>query len=220
METKPSTESLQWEQKSRGWPCLELFCFDFVFAVFVFNMCGFFHTCVGIPKQVIFSKPDLKMFLTSDMAWSPLKWKIGRLWSKSFKKNTKYRCKYKKYHPLYGKRHTCLVFYKHVWLFPHTFVFGKCLIKATHVWFLPLRKNTTWQWFFPHMCAFIEPLQGRPVEWWIPHRCIFYQTCVFFTWESYIKFIKCNCCQRTGTAATLKKWFLDKCLIVECPSIF
>ena len=48
----------------------------------------------------------------------------------------KYRCKYKKYHPLYGKRHTCLFFYKHVWLFPHTFVFGKCLIKATHVWFL------------------------------------------------------------------------------------
>ena len=27
---------------------------------------------MGIPKQVIFSKADLKMFLTSDMAWSPL----------------------------------------------------------------------------------------------------------------------------------------------------
>ena len=46
---------------------------EVVFAVFVFNQCGFFHTCVGIPKQVIFSKADLKMFLTSDIAWSPLK---------------------------------------------------------------------------------------------------------------------------------------------------
>ena len=66
------------------WPHTKFICFDVVFAVFVFNLCGFFHTCVGIPKQVIFSKADLKMFLTSDIAWSPLKWRRGILCNKSF----------------------------------------------------------------------------------------------------------------------------------------
>ena len=57
----------------RGCPHVKFICFDVVFAVFVFYVCGFSHTCVGIPKQVIFSKADLKMFLTSDIAWSHLK---------------------------------------------------------------------------------------------------------------------------------------------------
>ena len=48
-------------------------CFDVVFAVFVFYVCGFFHTCVEIPKQVIFFKAVLKVFLTPDIAWAPLK---------------------------------------------------------------------------------------------------------------------------------------------------
>ena len=115
-------------------------CFDVVFAVFVFYVCGFFHTCVGIPKQLIFSKPDLKIFLTSDMAGSPLKWKIGRLWSKSFNR---------------GGDHTQNLFVLVLFLL---FLFLTCVFFSTHVWEFPNR------WFFPRLiwrCFWLLTLHGH-----------------------------------------------------------
>ena len=45
-----------------------------LFLLFLFfYVCGFFHTCVGIPKQVIFFKAVLEVFLTPGIAWAPLK---------------------------------------------------------------------------------------------------------------------------------------------------
>ena len=46
-----------------------------LFLPFLFFMCVGF-SCVEIPKQVIFLKAVLKVFLTPDIAWAPLKSRI------------------------------------------------------------------------------------------------------------------------------------------------
>ena len=136
-----------------------------LFLLFLFFMCVGFSTHVWkFPNRWFFWR----------LFWR-CSWRLilhGRLWKDGYRYNILYQISktqiqvqiQKVAPPVWKKTHLFGFFYKHVCIFPHTFVFGKCLIKASHVWFLPLHKNTYCRWFFPHMFAFFQPLWGRLVK--------------------------------------------------------
>ena len=138
-----------------------------------------FFMCVGFPTHV-WEFPNRWFFWR--LFWG-CSWRLilhVRLWNDRYRYNVVYQIsktqiqvQIQKVAPPVSKKTHMFGFYKHVCLFSTHLVFGKCLKKATHVWFLPLRKNTSWQYFFPHMFAFFQPLLGRLVE------CKFHTSVVF-----------------------------------------
>ena len=92
--------------------------------------------CVGIPTHVKYNAvflifPILQNWVCASwMTNIYIRWDIWVIF-------VKFKYKYRKYHPVFGKTHACLVFHTHVWFLPNIWKSLRCLVKTTHVWFLP-----------------------------------------------------------------------------------